>query len=59
LEEPGVDGRIIIKFILHNYDGRVCVWTAFILIAIQTSRWQVFVKAVFHLRKTKLVEFLE
>jgi hypothetical protein len=36
-----------------------CVWTAFILIVIQTSRWQAFVKAVMNIRIKKFGEFLE
>jgi hypothetical protein len=34
LEEPGVDGKIILKFIFRNWDGES--WTGFIWIRIRT-----------------------
>jgi hypothetical protein len=35
LQDPGVDGRILLKFILHKQDGRV--WAKFIWLMIWSS----------------------
>jgi hypothetical protein len=46
LEDPGVDGRIILKWIFERLDGR----TDWISLAQDRNRWQALVKAVMNLR---------
>jgi len=45
--EPGVDGRIILRWILREWD--VGVWTG-IKLAEDRDRWQAFVNAVMNLQ---------
>jgi hypothetical protein len=47
LGEPGVDGKIIIRWTFRKWD--VGVWTEFSCLRIQTGGWH-FVKAVMNLR---------
>jgi len=46
LEEPGVDGRIILRWIFGKYDGGM-VW---IDLAQDRDRWRTLVKAVMKFR---------
>jgi hypothetical protein len=46
LEDPGVDGRIILKWIFKKWDGGM-VW---IDMAQDRDRWRAFVSAVMNLR---------
>jgi hypothetical protein len=47
LEDPGVDGRIILKWILKKWDGRGMDW---IDMAQDRDRCRAFVSAVMNLR---------
>jgi len=47
LEDPGVDGRIILKWIFKKRDGRDMDW---IDRAQDTDRWRALVSAVINLR---------
>jgi hypothetical protein len=46
LEDPGVDGRIILKWIFRNLDGGM----DWIDLAKDTDRWRALVNAVMNLR---------
>jgi len=46
LEDPGVDGSIILKWIFNKWDGSM----DWINLAQNRDRWWVFVNAVMHLR---------
>jgi hypothetical protein len=46
LEDPGVDGRIILKLIFKKWDGG----TDWIDMAQDRDRWRAFVNAVMNLR---------
>jgi hypothetical protein len=46
LEDPGVDGRIILKWILYKWDGGM----DWIDMAQDTDRWRAVVCAVLNLR---------
>ena len=46
LEDPGVDGRIILKSIFENWDGGM----NWIELAKVRDRWRVFVNVVMNLR---------
>jgi hypothetical protein len=46
LEDPGVDGRIILKWIFKTWDGGM----KWIDLAQDSDRWRVFVNAVMNLR---------
>jgi hypothetical protein len=47
LEDPGVDGRIILKWILKNWDGGGMDW---IDMAQDRDMWRALVSAVMNLR---------
>jgi hypothetical protein len=47
LEDPGVDGRIILKWIFKKWDGGGMDW---IDMAQDRDRWQALVRAVMNLR---------
>jgi hypothetical protein len=47
LEDPGLDSRIILKWILKKWDGGVVDW---IDMAQDRERWRALVKAVMNLR---------
>jgi hypothetical protein len=47
LEDPGIDGRIILKWILKKWDGGGMDW---IDMAQDRDRWQALVSAVMNLR---------
>jgi hypothetical protein len=47
LEDPGVDGRIILKWIVKKWDGGVMDW---IDMAQDRNRWRALVSAVMNLR---------
>jgi len=46
LEDPGVDGRITLKWIFKTWDGGM----DWIVLAQDVDRWQAFVNAVMGLR---------
>jgi hypothetical protein len=46
LEDPGVDGRIILKWIFEMLDGGVTDW---ICLNNDRDRWRAFVNAVINL----------
>ena len=46
LEDPGIDGRIILKWFFKNWNGGM-VW---IDVAEDTDRWRALVNAVMNLR---------
>jgi hypothetical protein len=52
LEEPGVDGRIILKWILEKWHG----FMGWIDLAQDRDRWQDVVNAVMNLRVPKKAE---
>jgi hypothetical protein len=57
LEDPGVDGRIILKWILERLGGRGADW---IDLAQDRDRWRALVYTVMNLRGSiKCGEFLE
>jgi hypothetical protein len=47
LEDPGIDGRIILKCIFKKWDGRGVNW---IDVAQDRDRWRAVVSAVMNLR---------
>jgi hypothetical protein len=47
LEEPGIDGRKILKLIFRKWDGGVIDW---IYLAQDRVRWQALVNAVMNLQ---------
>jgi len=47
LEDPGMDGRIIIRWILRKWDGRGVDW---IDLAQDRERWQALVDMVMNLQ---------
>jgi hypothetical protein len=47
LEDPGVDGRIILKWIFKKWDGVAMNW---IVMAQDRDRWRALVSAVMNLR---------
>jgi hypothetical protein len=50
VEDPGVDGRIILKWILEKRDGGV----DWVDLALDRDRWRAPVKAVIKLRVAKI-----
>jgi hypothetical protein len=55
LEDPGIDGRIILKWIFKNWNGGM----DWIDLAQDTDRWWVLVNAVMNLRFSKYGEFID
>ena len=48
LEDPGIDGRIILGRICEKWVGRGCMdWTD---MALERDRWRAFVNAIMNLR---------
>jgi hypothetical protein len=47
VEDPGVDGRIILRWILRNWG---CLGMDWIELVLDRDRWRAFVNAVMNLR---------
>jgi len=51
LEDPGIDGRIILRWIFRKWDGRAMDW---IDLVQDRDRWQALVDMVMNLRFHKM-----
>jgi hypothetical protein len=55
LEDPGVDGRIILRWIFRKWDGGM----DWIVQTLCRDRWRAVINAVMNLRFHKCGEFLD